>query len=62
MLARASRSLVPVLVNGAAGWAGDRRRADLGHGVHRAGGRVVEIDVVVDPERLGRLDPALLQD
>jgi RNA polymerase sigma-70 factor, ECF subfamily len=27
-----------------------------------AGGRVVEIDVVVDPERLGRLDPALLQD
>jgi hypothetical protein len=27
-----------------------------------AGGRVVEIDVVVDPERLGRLDPALLRD
>ena len=26
-----------------------------------AGGRVVEIDAVVDPERLGRLDPALLR-
>jgi RNA polymerase sigma factor (sigma-70 family) len=63
MFARASRSLVPVLVNGAAGVVvviDGEPTSVMAFTV--AGGRVVEIDVVVDPERLGRLDPALLQD
>jgi RNA polymerase sigma-70 factor (ECF subfamily) len=47
----------PVLVNGAAGaviTAGGERIAVMGFTV--AGGRIVEIDVLADPERLDRLD------
>jgi RNA polymerase sigma factor (sigma-70 family) len=49
-------SVQPVLVNGAAGalsWRGDRLAAVLGFTV--AHGKIVEIEVLADPERLQRL-------
>jgi hypothetical protein len=53
----------PALVNGAAGLvvaAGGRPLAVLGFTV--TGGRIVEIDILTDPARLGRLDLAVLDD
>jgi len=50
----------PVLVNGAAGVViilGDRPVAILGFTVAR--GKIVEIDAIIDPDRLGGLDPAV---
>jgi len=50
----------PVLVNGAAGVViilGDRPVAILGFTVAR--GKIVEIDAITDPDRLGGLDPAV---
>jgi RNA polymerase sigma-70 factor, ECF subfamily len=58
--ARAAR---PALVNGAAGavWApGGRPRAVLGFTI--SDGKIVEIDILADPERLRQLDLALLDD
>src|SRR3712207_4553074 len=56
-----ARFAQPALVNGAAGavWApGGRPRVVLGFTIR--GGRLVEIDILADPERLGQLDPAVL--
>lgn len=53
--------LRPALVNGAAGvvvMINGRPFAVMGFTVTR--GKIVEIDVLLDPERLARLDPALL--
>jgi hypothetical protein len=53
----------PVLVNGAAGVvaaAGGRRVGVMGFTVRRD--RIVEIDILADPARLRRLDPAVLED
>jgi RNA polymerase sigma-70 factor (ECF subfamily) len=54
----------PALVNGAAGvvsWSPDGRPfAVMGFTVR--GGKIVEIDVIADRERLSRLDLALLDD
>jgi RNA polymerase sigma factor (sigma-70 family) len=53
----------PVLVNGAAGvivTVGGRLLAVMGFTV--SGGRIVEIDAIVDPERLGRFNLAVLDD
>jgi RNA polymerase sigma factor (sigma-70 family) len=51
----------PVLVNGAAGVvAAAHGRALAVVGFTITGGRIVEIDVIVDPERLRRLDLAVL--
>ena len=63
-LVTAQRSSVkhPVLLNGAAGvvvTVGDQPIAVMAFTVKR--GKVVEIDAIVDPERLGRLDLAALQ-
>jgi RNA polymerase sigma factor (sigma-70 family) len=61
--ARPAAVLRPALVNGAAGiivTIGGRPISVWGFTVSH--GRIVEIDVVADPERLGRLDPALLDD
>jgi RNA polymerase sigma factor (sigma-70 family) len=58
--ARAAR---PALVNGAVGlvWApGGRPRVAFGFTI--TGGKIVEIDLVADPERLRRLDVAVLDD
>ena len=52
----------PALVNGAAGvvsWGPDGRPFSV-IGFTVAGGRIVEIDVLADPERLGRLDLSAL--
>ena len=54
----------PALVNGAAGivsWSPDGRPFSV-MGFTDRGGKVVEIDVIADPERLSRLDLALLDD
>jgi RNA polymerase sigma factor (sigma-70 family) len=56
-----ARFAQPALVNGAAGMVvapGGRPVAVLGFTV--AHGRIVEIDILADPERLGRLDLAVL--
>jgi RNA polymerase sigma factor (sigma-70 family) len=53
----------PALVNGAAGFvvgAGERRVAVAGFTV--AGGKVVELDLLVDPARLAELDLSVLED
>jgi RNA polymerase sigma factor (sigma-70 family) len=58
-----ARFAQPALVNGAAGMVvapGGRPVAVLGFTV--AHGRIVEIDILADPERLGRLDLAVLDD
>jgi RNA polymerase sigma factor (sigma-70 family) len=60
-LARRARFTQPALVNGAAGivvFAGRRPFSVMGFTV--AGGKIVEIDVLADPARLGRLDLAVL--
>jgi RNA polymerase sigma-70 factor (ECF subfamily) len=56
-----ARAAQPALVNGAAGlvWApGGRPRVVFGFTITR--GRIVEIELVADPEHLGRLDLVLL--
>jgi hypothetical protein len=56
-----ARFAEPALVNGAAGavWApGGRPRVVFGFTIR--GGRIVEIDILADPERLGQLDLAVL--
>jgi ketosteroid isomerase-like protein len=58
---RLARMARPVLVNGAAGVVmatGGRPFAVVGFTVR--GGRIVEIDILADPERLRRLDLAVL--
>jgi RNA polymerase sigma-70 factor (ECF subfamily) len=58
-----ARAAQPALVNGAAGavWApGGRPRVVFGFTVTR--GKIVAIDILADPERLGQLDLALLDD
>jgi hypothetical protein len=58
--ARAAR---PALVDGAVGlvWApGGQTRVVFGFTI--AGGKIVEIELVADPERLGQLDVAVLDD
>jgi RNA polymerase sigma-70 factor (ECF subfamily) len=63
MLAQPSVPKRPALVNGAAGVVvtiGGRLFGVMGFTV--SGGRIVEIDVIIDPERLRRLDPAVLGD
>jgi RNA polymerase sigma factor (sigma-70 family) len=53
----------PALVNGAAGVVvapGGKPYAVMGFTVR--GGKIVEIDILVDPERLSQLDPAILED
>jgi RNA polymerase sigma-70 factor (ECF subfamily) len=60
---RLARMARPVLVNGAAGVVmatGGRPFAVVGFTVR--GGRIVEIDILADPERLRRLDLAVLDD
>ena len=55
---RLGLSVQPALVNGAAGlvsWAADGRPFSV-MGFTVAGGRIVEIDVLMDPERLARLN------
>jgi ketosteroid isomerase-like protein len=62
MFARLSPFVIPALVNGAAGVVvvpNGRPFSVMGFTV--AGGKVVEIDVVVDPERLAQLDLAGLE-
>jgi RNA polymerase sigma-70 factor (ECF subfamily) len=59
--AAGSRSLFPVVVNGAAGvLVLDDGRAVAVMGFTVCGGRIAEIDTVTDPERLGQLDVASL--
>jgi RNA polymerase sigma-70 factor (ECF subfamily) len=61
--ARLSPFVRPALVNGAAGVVvapGGRPFSVMGFTV--AGGKIVEIDAVSDPERLGKLDLAVLDD
>jgi RNA polymerase sigma factor (sigma-70 family) len=63
MIADPSVPKRPVLVNGAAGVVavlGGRPVGLIGFTVSR--GKIVEIDAIVDPERLCRLDPAVLND
>jgi RNA polymerase sigma factor (sigma-70 family) len=63
MFARLSPAGRPALVNGAAGVVvapGGRPFAVLGFTV--SGGKIVAIDVIADPARVGRLDLALLDD
>jgi RNA polymerase sigma-70 factor (ECF subfamily) len=60
--AQASARKRPALVNGAAGvvvTAGEQPVAIMGFTVSR--GKIVEIDAIADPERLGRLDLAVLE-
>jgi ketosteroid isomerase-like protein len=53
----------PALVNGAAGVvAGSRERPLSVMGFTVSGGRIVEMDVITDPERLSRLDLSVLDD
>ena len=57
MFRRIAPSARRVLVNGTAGlvaYTGERPYAVLGFTIRR--GRIVEIDILADPERLGRLD------
>jgi RNA polymerase sigma-70 factor (ECF subfamily) len=61
--ARLARMAQPVLVNGAAGVvmaAGGRPFSVVGFTV--SGGKIVEIDILADPERLRQLDLAVLND
>jgi RNA polymerase sigma-70 factor (ECF subfamily) len=60
---RSRKSRREALVNGAAGlvWAsGGRPRVVFGFTIRRA--KIVEIDMIADPERLRRLDLAVLND
>ncbi len=60
---RLSPFVRPALVNGAAGVVvapGGRPFSVMGFTV--AGGKIVEIDAISDPERLGKLDLAVLDD
>jgi RNA polymerase sigma-70 factor (ECF subfamily) len=50
------------LINGAAGFVGTRDGEPVSvMGLTVAGGRIVEIDILVDPERLSRLDLTVLE-
>ena len=64
MTLRAPRPYVrPALVNGAAGVVvAPRGRPFAVMGFTVAGGRIVEIDALADPERLARLDLTILDD
>jgi hypothetical protein len=58
-----ARAAQPVLINGAAGavWAlGGRPRVAFGFTITR--GKIVAIDLLADPERLGQLDLEILND
>jgi RNA polymerase sigma factor (sigma-70 family) len=63
MFAHLARFARPALVNGAAGFVvtRDERPASI-VGVIVRGGKIVEVDVVADPERLRKLDLAILED
>ena len=63
MFARPSATLRPALVNGAAGVviAADGRLISVMAFTVRDG-KIVEIDALTDPERLGKLDLAVLDD
>jgi RNA polymerase sigma factor (sigma-70 family) len=61
--ARLARFAQPALVNGAAGFVVARRGRPLTvAGFTVAGGRIVEIDLLADPDRLRRLDLTVLAD
>jgi ketosteroid isomerase-like protein len=61
--AQLGRTLRPALVNGAAGVVVfERGRPVSVMGFTVAGGKIVEIDVLADPERLSRLDLSALND
>jgi RNA polymerase sigma-70 factor (ECF subfamily) len=64
MFSRLAQSVQPVLVNGTAGivsWLpGGQPFSVMGFTVR--GSRIVEIDVLADPDRLGRLDLTVLRD
>jgi RNA polymerase sigma-70 factor, ECF subfamily len=63
MFAQPSATLRPALVNGAAGvvvMAGGRPASVMAFTVRD--GKIVEIDALTDPERLGKLDLAVLDD
>ncbi|MEV6395647.1 sigma-70 family RNA polymerase sigma factor [Streptomyces sp. NPDC051907] len=63
MFQHASRFARPALVNGGAGVVtvvDGRPMAVMGFTI--AGGKIVEIDILADPERVGRLDLAVLDD
>jgi len=63
MIADPSAPKRPALVNGAAGvvvMLGGQPFAVIGFTVSR--GKIVEIDAIADPDRLGRLDLAVLDD
>jgi RNA polymerase sigma-70 factor (ECF subfamily) len=63
MFARPAASLRPALVNGAAGVVVTLRSEPVSvWGFTVSGGKIVEIDIVADPERLRRLDLAVLDD
>jgi RNA polymerase sigma-70 factor (ECF subfamily) len=58
---RRAEAAHPALVNGAAGLVVVRRgRPYAVMGFTVAGGRIVEIDILADPDRLHHLDPAVL--
>jgi RNA polymerase sigma factor (sigma-70 family) len=63
MFAQLARFARPALVNGAVGFVvtRDERPASI-VGVIVRGGKIVEVDVVADPERLQKLDLAILED
>jgi hypothetical protein len=53
----------PALVNGAAGWVSTREGRPFSvAGCTIRDGKIVEIDIVADPARLGRLDLTILRD
>jgi RNA polymerase sigma-70 factor (ECF subfamily) len=63
MWARAGLTIKRALVNGAAGLVSERHGKPFSVGAFTIkGGRIVECDFLVDPERLARLDLEVLQD
>ena len=62
MFSRLSDFVRPALVNGAAGVVVTDGFATRVMGFTVSGGKIVAIDVLADPERLGRLDFAFLDD
>jgi len=62
MFSRLRLQMRPVLINGAAGVFSTRggQPFSIG-GLTIRGGRIVEIDILADPERLGRLDLTMLE-
>jgi hypothetical protein len=63
MFSRLGLLMRPALVNGAAGAISTRNGEPFSiGGVTVRGGKIVEIDILADPERLRRLDLAVLDD